>query len=42
MRATLGMLRREFGGAAGYLEHHLEFSSDDVAKIVGNLTCKSM
>ncbi|KAG8915167.1 hypothetical protein FRC00_007064 [Tulasnella sp. 408] len=40
MRATLKMLREEYGGAAGYLKDRLGFSPDDVAKIVENLSAK--
>ncbi|KAG8915164.1 hypothetical protein FRC00_007061 [Tulasnella sp. 408] len=38
MRATLAMLREEYGGAAGYLKNHLGFSGDDVGRMVRNLT----
>ncbi|KAG8944478.1 hypothetical protein FRC04_001790 [Tulasnella sp. 424] len=40
MRATLDMLREEYGGAAGYLKDRLGFSAEDVAKIIENLTSK--
>ncbi|KAG8933223.1 hypothetical protein FRC01_010374 [Tulasnella sp. 417] len=40
MRATLKMLREEYGGAAGYLKDRLGFSAEDVAKIIDNLTSK--
>ncbi|KIO30403.1 hypothetical protein M407DRAFT_20470 [Tulasnella calospora MUT 4182] len=40
MRATLNMLREEYGGAAGYLKNHLGFSNDDVGRIVENLTSR--
>ncbi|KAG8933861.1 hypothetical protein FRC00_012734 [Tulasnella sp. 408] len=40
MRASLKMLREEYGGAAGYLKGRLGFSAEDVAKIVENLSAK--
>ncbi|KIO30404.1 hypothetical protein M407DRAFT_20471 [Tulasnella calospora MUT 4182] len=40
MRATLKMLREEYGGAAGYLKDRLGFSAEDVAKIIENLSSK--
>lgn len=40
MRATLDMLREEYGGAAGYLKDRLGFSAEDVSKIMENLTSK--
>lgn len=41
MRATLSMLREEYGGAAGYLRNHLGFSRDDVGRIVENLASRT-
>ncbi|KIO30405.1 hypothetical protein M407DRAFT_153800 [Tulasnella calospora MUT 4182] len=40
MRATLKMLREEYGGAAGYLKDRLGFSAEGVAKIIENLSSK--
>lgn len=37
IRATLAVLREEYGGAAGYLKIHLGLSGGDVGRIVENL-----
>ncbi|KAG9016336.1 hypothetical protein FRB90_003267 [Tulasnella sp. 427] len=38
MRATLDMLRKDYGGARGYLKDGLAFSEEDVDKIAENLS----